>query len=58
MAAWEYRKIDLNDPPRETTDLDLLDKAGADNWELIAITVNCIAYLKRPTAKPRPKRKP
>jgi len=57
MAAWEYRKIDLNDPPREATDLDLLDKAGADKWELIVITVNSIAYMKRPIAKPPSKKK-
>jgi hypothetical protein len=28
MPEWEYRKIDLNDPPREKSELDLLDKAG------------------------------
>jgi len=43
MAAWEYRKINLNDLPRGTTDLDLLDKAGADDWELVVITFNHIA---------------
>jgi hypothetical protein len=57
MPEWEYRKIDLNDPPREATDLDLLEKAGEDGWELVVITVNYIAYFKRPIAKPRPKRK-
>jgi hypothetical protein len=57
MAEWEYRKIDLNDPPREKSDVDLLEKAGEDGWELIVITPNSIAYLKRPMSKPRPKRK-
>ena len=51
MLEWKYRKIDLNDPPREATDLDLLDKAGSDGWELVVITVNSIAYLKRATTK-------
>lgn len=57
MSEWEYRKIDLNDPPREKSDLDLLDNAGDEGWELITITVNSIAYLKRPITKPRPNRK-
>ena len=53
MPDWEYRKIDLNHPPREASDLDLLDTAGDDGWELVVITVNSIAYLKRPISKPR-----
>jgi hypothetical protein len=57
MAEWEYRKIDLNDPPRDATDLDLLKKAGEDGWELVVITPNYIAYLRRPITKPRSKRK-
>jgi len=57
MAEWEYLKIDLNDPPRENSDVDLLDKAGAEGWELIVITANSIAYLKRPFAKPRSRQK-
>jgi hypothetical protein len=57
MSEWEYRKIDLNDPPRKATDLDLLEKAGEDGWELVVITANSTAYLKRPIAEQRPKRK-
>jgi hypothetical protein len=57
MPEWEYRKIDLNDPPREATDLDLLEKAGDEGWELVVITVNNIAYMKRPITKSRSKRK-
>jgi len=52
MAAWEYRKINLNDLPRGAMDLDLLDKAGGDDWELVVITINSIAYLKRHIPKP------
>jgi hypothetical protein len=56
MPQWEYRKIDLNDPPREMSDLDLLDNAGVEGWELVVITSNNIAYLMRPIT-PRAKRK-
>jgi hypothetical protein len=47
MPAWEYRKIDLGDLARNTSDLDLLDKAGEEGWELVVITSNNIAYFKR-----------
>jgi len=57
MLKWEYRKIDLNDPPREKSDLDLLDKAGKEDWELVVITANYIAYLKRLVTKPRSRQK-
>jgi hypothetical protein len=52
MSRWEYKKIDLNDAPRSTDDIDLLNDAGVAGWEVIAITSNSIAYLKRPSAKP------
>jgi len=32
------RKIDLNEPPCEATNLDLLDEAGNKGWELVVIT--------------------
>jgi hypothetical protein len=48
MPQWEYRKINLNDVPRKTEDIDLLNDAGHDGWDLVAITSNSIAYLKRP----------
>jgi hypothetical protein len=57
MPEWEYRKIDLNDPPQEKSELDLLDKAGDEGWELVVITANKIAYLKRPISKPRSRQK-
>jgi DNA-binding protein H-NS len=44
---WEYRKIDLNERPRKTDDIDVLMDAGKDGWELVQITPNNIAYLKR-----------
>jgi hypothetical protein len=47
MSQWEYRKIDLNNVPRKTDDIDFLNDAGEQGWELIAITPNNFAYLKR-----------
>jgi hypothetical protein len=47
MPNWDYRKIDLNNVPRKTDDVDLLNDAGYDGWELIAITGNNFAYMKR-----------
>jgi hypothetical protein len=57
MPEWEYCKIDLNEPPREKSEFDLLDKAGDEGWELVVITINNIAYQKRLITKPRAKRK-
>ena len=48
MADWEYRKIDLNQQHPRSDELELLNAAGAHGWELISITNNNIAYLKRP----------
>jgi hypothetical protein len=51
MPEWQYSTLDLNDLPRRTTVLDLLNDAGKDGWELVMITSNHIAYLKRPIPK-------
>jgi hypothetical protein len=48
VIEWEYRKFDLNQQRPRTDEVDLLNAAGADGWELIGITSNNIAYLKRP----------
>jgi hypothetical protein len=47
VSEWEYRKIDLNQLPRKTDDIDLLCDAGEERWELVAILENSVAYLKR-----------
>ena len=47
MPQWEHRKIDLNNVPRKSDDIDLLNDAGDQGWELVTITTNSIAYFKR-----------
>jgi len=47
MAKFEYEKVNLNYIPREGDDIDLLDELGQEGWELVGITANNIAYLKR-----------
>ncbi len=47
MPQWEYSKIDLNNVPARSSEIDLLDNAGRDGWELVRISVNNLAYLKR-----------
>ena len=56
MPEFEYEKVNLNYIPRKGDDIDLLDELGEEGWELVVITVNNIAYLKRQVgfvAKPR-----
>jgi hypothetical protein len=54
MHEWEYTKFDLNDLPRKAKDIDLLNDAGAKGWEIITITPNAVAYLKRQVRRPAP----
>ena len=44
---WEYRKLNLNDQPRRSSEIDVLCDAGAGGWELVTILPNNLAYLKR-----------
>ena len=53
--SWEYHKIGLNDVTRRTDDIDLLCDAGGHGWELVTITANNIAYLKREVVEDQPK---
>jgi hypothetical protein len=57
MLKWDYLKVDINHPLHKATDVDLLGKAGGEGWELVVITANSIAYLKRPISKPRSRQK-
>jgi hypothetical protein len=46
--ATATRPRHLADLPVRTDEIDLLDEAGEQGWELIAIMSNKIAYLRRP----------
>ena len=54
MTEWEYLTINLGDLPFKTGPVDLLDNAGKGGWELITITSNNMAYMKRPVDQPVP----
>ena len=53
MSQWEYRKIDLSFSPRRGDLIDLLNDAGKDGWELVALTANAMAYMKRLVPPPK-----
>jgi Domain of unknown function (DUF4177) len=55
MAEWEYITINLSDLPLKTRAIDVLNDAGKDGWELVAITKKNISYLKRQMPKPAPR---
>lgn len=47
MTKWEYEKIDLNTLSRHESEIDALNLAGSNGWELVAIN-NCnVAIMKR-----------
>ena len=50
MQRWEYTRIDLSSASARHDEIDFLTSAGTEGWELVAITVNNTAYLKRPVA--------
>lgn len=58
MQQWEYIKIDLNSASAKRDDLDILTSVGNEGWELVAITVNNMAYLKRAVASAKSKARP
>ena len=47
MTQWEYMKLDLYDVPAKSDEIVLLNRAGNAGWELITMTPNKLAYLKR-----------
>jgi len=51
MIEWEYSNINLCSIPPRTEAHDLLNDAGKEGWELIGITSNGMAYLKRQFGK-------
>ena len=57
MRRLECRKVDLNDLPRRSLEIDALNDAGDNGWELVAITPNAIAYFKRELTPAAPARR-
>jgi hypothetical protein len=55
LPEWEYTRIDLNNLPGKASEIDVLNDAGKDGWELVLITTNNIVYLKRQIEKPTAK---
>jgi hypothetical protein len=47
MPDWKYRKLHLNQHTPRSDELDMLNAAGRQGWELVSITSNNVAYLKR-----------
>ena len=47
MPQWEYTTVVLSKLPPRTHEIDLLNDAGEGGWELVTITINGVAYLKR-----------
>jgi hypothetical protein len=50
VTLWEYRKIDLTAARGDGQEIEWLNQAGAEGWELVRITDNNVAYLKREMA--------
>jgi hypothetical protein len=38
MPQWQYRTIYLNEIPRGSDAIDVLNEAGGEGWELVGIT--------------------
>jgi hypothetical protein len=58
MGGWEYMTINLYELPLAVQSSNALSDAGKEGWELVAITSNGMAYLKRPTGTASPARAP
>jgi hypothetical protein len=58
MDGWEYMTINLCELPLAAQASDVLNDAGKEGWELVAITSNGMAYLKRPTGTATPAQAP
>jgi hypothetical protein len=56
MRKWEDLRLDLTDIPRRGEEVDLLNRAGGEGWELVTVTNIGIALLKREIASPQTKR--
>jgi hypothetical protein len=48
MTRWEYCELDLAEISKKLREVDLLNRAGAQGWELITIRSPFRALMKRP----------
>lgn len=56
MTKWEYEKIDLNSLSRHESEIDALNLAGSNGWELVSINTCNVAIMKRAVAAAKPPR--
>lgn len=56
MSEWEYMKVDLNNAARKEDDINVLNRFGKDGWDLVAVTSNNMAYLKKIVPGTEPQR--
>ena len=52
MQQWQYLTIYLNEIPLGSDASAVLNNAGGEGWELIGITANNIAFMKRQLVAP------
>ena len=54
MTRWEHIKVNVNEATAKDADVALLNELGREPGELVTITPNHIAYLKRRVEEPAP----
>jgi hypothetical protein len=52
MPQWQYRTIYLNETPLGSDAIAVLNDAGGEGWELVGITANNVAFMKRQSVAP------
>jgi len=54
QQSWQYLEVNLCDLKRREREVDILNVAGAEGWELITIAVSGVALLKRQVVEDSP----
>lgn len=55
MIRWQYMTIDLGARTRKESEVDLLNRAGEQGWELVGITPPLTAWMRRPQESAAPR---